>query len=53
MSKLPGDIIADVLKPFVKGTKYEDCEDCRRRKNKINKFFTNLIESVKGLFTRK
>ena len=53
MSKLPGDIIADILKPFVKGTKYEDCETCRQRKNKINKFFTNLIESAKGLFTRK
>lgn len=53
MSKLPGDIIAAVLKPFVKGTKYENCEDCRRRKDKINRFFTNLIEYAKGLFTRK
>jgi hypothetical protein len=53
MSKLPGDIIAEILKPFVKGTKYEDCNACRQRKDKINKFFTNLIGWAKGLFKRK
>lgn len=51
--KLPGDMIEDALKPIVKGTKWEGCEACKRRKKKINNFFTIIIEWVKGLTKRK
>jgi hypothetical protein len=49
---LPGDMIAAFLKPFVKGTKYEDCDRCKRRKEAINKAFTSAINWAIGLFKK-
>jgi hypothetical protein len=49
---LPGDMIETALKPLVKGTKFEGCEKCKKRKKAINKFFTSTTDWVIGLFKK-
>lgn len=33
-----GDFVKRVLSPFVKGTKFEGCDECEERRKKLNKF---------------
>ena len=35
-SKGIGDVIAKVLKPFVTGSKWENCPKCKQRQEKLN-----------------
>lgn len=44
-----GDIIKSALSPIVKGTTYEHCEECEKRKKSINNWWTNLVIRVKQL----
>ena len=48
--KPPGDIIKLLMKPFVRGTKYEDCQECRERQLLINNRWTRIINFFKKLF---
>ncbi len=34
-----GDVVKKVLNPFVKGTRFENCEPCRKRQEKLNSIF--------------
>lgn len=46
----PGDIIKVILHPFVKNTKYEDCERCEKRRLMVNNFWTSMELKFRAIF---
>jgi len=47
--KPPGDIIKSLLAPFVKGTRFDGCEPCEKRRLAINNFWTRLTNRIKAI----
>lgn len=45
-----GDLAKKILSPFVKGTKYENCDDCEERRLKWNSFSDRVVAFVNKIF---
>jgi hypothetical protein len=42
-----GDIVHDVLKPFVRGTRFENCSGCARRRATLNRISGLVTQNTK------